>query len=245
MLLRWELVLLGANNPRECAIGYSLSGWSSVMGILLSELILGLRIWGVWGRKPSIAAILVVISLGCSIPAVIFFERFLKGIQYPELNIAGPDQLRRCLTLMRNKEVYVCWILLMIYDSTSFILMAIPGFQAYRTGGSSNLVKVVYRDGVIYYALIFMVSLINVIIILLLPADLVIIISPFERVLHSVLASRAILHIRKVALRDNIQTDVTFGGMMTTIDFTSQDAEMSIASSVLRSTAEPDDQNQK
>ncbi|KAG7091409.1 hypothetical protein E1B28_010446 [Marasmius oreades] len=238
-----QYILLGATNSRKCEIGFTLSAWCSVVGVLLSELILVLRIWGVWAMKPSIAVILVALALGCSVPTVIFFERFLKGLQYPELDMPGLVQLRRCLILVRNKDVYVCWILLMIIDGAGFILMAIPGVKAYRSGGNSNLIRAVYRDGVIYYALIFMVSLVNVIIILLLPPELVIIISPFERVLHSILASRVILHIRRVALQDNIQRDDTFGGMMTTIEFISQDTEMSITSNVLQSTAEPEDQN--
>ncbi|KAJ8090827.1 hypothetical protein PM082_024740 [Marasmius tenuissimus] len=49
------------------------------------------------------------------------------------------------------------------------------------------------------------VSLVNVTIILILPHDYVHIISPFERVLHSILASHAILHIRKAAAQNVIQ----------------------------------------
>ncbi|KAJ8091098.1 hypothetical protein PM082_024715 [Marasmius tenuissimus] len=63
--------------------------------------------------------------------------------------------LRRCFFVLENKDIYICWIILMVYDSVSFVLMAIPALRAYRVGGSSNFVKVVYCDGVIYYTLIF------------------------------------------------------------------------------------------
>ncbi|KAF9258630.1 hypothetical protein L218DRAFT_1004777 [Marasmius fiardii PR-910] len=132
-----QYFMLGAPNARACVITYTLSAWCSILGILLSELILALRIWAVWARKPSIGIILVVLSLGCSVPATVFFAFF---------------------------------------------------------------------------------------------PDLVHIISPFERVLHSILASHAILHIRKVAARQYIQTGGdTTSGMMTTGEFSTEYTEMSFA----------------
>ncbi|KAG7091667.1 hypothetical protein E1B28_010687 [Marasmius oreades] len=242
-----QYFMLGASNTRACFITYTLSAWSSILGILLSELILAVRIWAVWARKPSIGIILIVLSLGCSVPATFFFARFVGGIQYPELNIQtgpGSAQLRRCFYSMKNKDIYVCWIVLMVYDCASFILMSIPGFRAYRTGGSSNLLKVVYRDGVIYYAFIFLVSLVNVIIILILTPDLVHIISPFERVLHSILASHAVLHIRKVASRDYVQAGDVSSGITTTGELTTEYSQMSFASNMFRTDADEDqDQN--
>ncbi|KAK1220772.1 hypothetical protein PQX77_016449 [Marasmius sp. AFHP31] len=170
---------------------------------------------------------------------MVFFAHFVEGIQYPLLDIPTPknEDLRRCFYVMQNKEIYICWILLMIYDSASFMLMGIPGFKAYRTGGTSNFVKVVYRDGVIYYALVFLVSLVNVIIILILPHDFVHIISPFERVLHSILTSHAILHIRKVATQTVIQEDGWDTGTGTG-ELNSTYPSMSFVSNVLQTVDE-------
>ncbi|KAG7091625.1 hypothetical protein E1B28_010644 [Marasmius oreades] len=219
-----QYFILGASTKRACMITYAMCGWVSLAGISLSEIILVIRIWAVWGWKPLIGVILVVISVAGGIPGIFFLSRFLNGIQYPELDIPGvSEQLQRCFYMTTNKEIVVTWILLMVYDMVGFILMAIPGISAYRSSGSSNLVKVVYRDGVIYYALIFMISLINVIVILILSPDLRLLLSGFERVLHSILASRVILHIRKMASQDNIhgQTPTSTGIMLTTIEFTS------------------------
>ncbi|KAF9259699.1 hypothetical protein L218DRAFT_1003553 [Marasmius fiardii PR-910] len=216
-----QYILQGARDSHACAIAYSLIIWISFVGIMLSEIILGFRVWAVWERKSLIAVILVTIFLGCFIPAMVLLEIFKRGIQIAELNITAPDQLRRCFAVADNKDIYLCWILLMIYISASFILMAIPGYHATdisvssfstdlsgtdRIGGCSRLVQVVYRDGIIYFALIFMVSLVNVTVILILPTDFVVlVVSPLERVLHSILTSRAIIHIRKVVSRAHIQ----------------------------------------
>ncbi|KAF9258446.1 hypothetical protein L218DRAFT_731296 [Marasmius fiardii PR-910] len=77
-------------------------------------------------------------------------------------------------------------------------MILIPGVAAFRRGGMSELMRTVYQDGVVYYALMCLCSVINVIVILRLSPDLVHLLSSFERTLHSILTSHAILHIRQV-----------------------------------------------
>ncbi|KAJ8077588.1 hypothetical protein PM082_002020 [Marasmius tenuissimus] len=198
--------MLGPANASQCASTYHLSTFIALAGVAISESLLSLRIWAVWHRSRMITAILFVMIAGLVVPALFFLIRFLKGVQFPDPTpIPGIAGFGECFYFISNKEIVVCWALLMVYDAISFALMAVPGFKAFRLGGQSHLVKVVYRDGVMYYGLIFLVSLINVIIIVTLPLSYATIISPFERILHSVLASRAILHIRKAASEETIQ----------------------------------------
>ncbi|KAF9258629.1 hypothetical protein L218DRAFT_1004776 [Marasmius fiardii PR-910] len=205
----------------------------SILGIYLSELLLVLRIWAVWERTSNVGMILLVFALVCSVAAAIFFERFLEGIQCYELQIAPPAQnMGRCFCVIGNKDIYVCWVFLMVYN-----FMAIPAFRVFRRGGNSHLLKVVCRDGVLYYALIFIVSLINVIMILILPSDFILLLSPFERILHSILASHAILHIRKVA-GVPIQTWNLSNVTMTNRGVDSTPSEIMFASSVIQSEDE-------
>ncbi|KAK1220771.1 hypothetical protein PQX77_016448 [Marasmius sp. AFHP31] len=235
-----QYFMMGPKDTRGCVITYTLSAWSSLLGIDLSELLLALRIWAVWAQKPTIGIILVVISLACVVPSMIFFGRFVGGVQYPLLNIPTPknEDLRRCFFIMQNKDIYLCWIALMVYDSVSFVLMGIAGFKAYRTGGTSNLVKAVYRDGIMYYALIFFVSLVNVTIILILPHDYIHIISPFERVLHSILASHAILHIRRAATQNVNQEESVWDFGTGTGELDSTYPSMSLVSNVMQTVDE-------
>ncbi|KAF9255812.1 hypothetical protein L218DRAFT_304691 [Marasmius fiardii PR-910] len=89
----------------------------------------------------------------------------------------------------------------MVYDAGMLVMILIPGVAAYRRGERSELAKTVYRDGAIYYVYIFLCSMLNVVVTLVLSPELIYILTAFERVLHSVLASRAFLHIRQVALQ--------------------------------------------
>ncbi|KAG7091669.1 hypothetical protein E1B28_010688 [Marasmius oreades] len=161
--------ILGPSDTESCATIYKMSAWSTIIGIHLSEYILAMRIWAVWLNIPSVLVVLVALALPCSIPSLVFFVKFVGGIQCPEFHMPGTLQFRGCFCSTENKDLYKSWIMLMVFDTVGFILMAIPGFTAYRGGGRSNLVKVVYRDGVMYYAALFTASLINVVFILQLP----------------------------------------------------------------------------
>ncbi|KAK1235389.1 hypothetical protein PQX77_001390, partial [Marasmius sp. AFHP31] len=101
--------------------------------------------------------------------------------------------------------------LLMIYDTVMLIMILIPGISHFRAGGRSRLMKAIYEDGVIYYGLIFLISSVNVVVILALPIDLCQLLSGFKRVMHSTLASRAFLRIRRVASQSSIYLDDTTG----------------------------------
>ncbi|KAJ8088358.1 hypothetical protein PM082_022431 [Marasmius tenuissimus] len=186
---------------KYCELNYHINGWCFIIGIVLSEILLTLRLWAVWKRSIPVAFGLVAFFLGCWIPCYILFNTFLNSTQF-----ANPPlpHFRGCFISGGSHILYLCWVLMMVYDSGTLIMILIPGIAAFRLGGSSELVKAVYRDGVMYYVYLFLVSMVNVIIILTLPPDLVHLLSSFERVLHSILVSRAVLHIRRLASLDSV-----------------------------------------
>ncbi|KAF8987646.1 hypothetical protein BDQ17DRAFT_1370875 [Cyathus striatus] len=73
-----------------------------------------------------------------------------------------------------------------------------------KYGGQSHLTRVVYRDGAVYYIYIFIFSLANITVGLKLPQYAVLLAIP-QRAVHSVLACRVVLHVRKQALRDSFE----------------------------------------
>ncbi|KAF9259279.1 hypothetical protein L218DRAFT_947689 [Marasmius fiardii PR-910] len=138
--------IMGTNSG-VCTFALTLSSWCAFVGLLLSELMLSLRTWAVWGRKPLMAVIYVAVTLGCTIIAVVFIGRFIKGVDNPsdpELHAPHRSGDQNCSGyLTTNSSIYAkVWILVVIYDTD-------------QSGGSSKLAIVVYRDGLIYYGIIF------------------------------------------------------------------------------------------
>ncbi|KAK7042910.1 hypothetical protein VNI00_008646 [Paramarasmius palmivorus] len=113
-------------------------------------------------------------------------QQFLEAKQFTELPL---PHFRGCFLSGGRDILYMCWVLLMTYDTGSLIMILIPGiavcgFLAFlsptlsltdplsrtdRAGGGSELLKVVYRDGAVYYAFVCIISVINVIVVVILP----------------------------------------------------------------------------
>ncbi|KAG7089291.1 hypothetical protein E1B28_010989 [Marasmius oreades] len=219
----------GANlSPRYCTLNYKITGWSFVGGVMLSEIVLTLRLWAVWERSIPVGIGLLLFFLACWVPCFVVLTRFLNAMEFATLPF--PD-IRGCFIAGGSDILYLCWVLLMVYETGTLVMILIPGVAAYQRGGRSELVRAVYQDGVIYYAFILLISTINVIVIHIVPADLIHLLSSFERVLHSLLTSRAVLHIRQIALQHATTTQT-----MSNIQFTTRDEHGTLSSFVSEQT---------
>ncbi|THH13786.1 hypothetical protein EW146_g6478 [Bondarzewia mesenterica] len=61
----------------------------------------------------------------------------------------------------------------------------------------SNLILTLYRDGMLFYITLFVVSLISVMVILVVATDLMLLLLGMQRVLYSVLSARILFHIHQ------------------------------------------------
>jgi len=103
--------------------------------------------------------------------------------------------------------VYI-WVQVIIWDTLMLVLMLVPGIRAYRySGANSALIKVVYRDGVVYYLFLFGLSFINILLVIFLPLPYQHLLMTPERMLHSMFASRVILHIRAQTGNNGVTSD--------------------------------------
>ncbi|KAF9260181.1 hypothetical protein L218DRAFT_617087 [Marasmius fiardii PR-910] len=185
---------------RYCDLNYKTFGWLIFVGILLSEMVLTLRVWSVWERSTTVAIGLVAFSLVCWVPCFVLLARFLATMRFAPL---PSPKLRGCLFIGGSHLLFLSWVLMMVYDTCILVMMLIPGMTAYRRGGRSELFNTLYRDGVKYYVLIVLISITNVVVAVALPTDLILVLTSFERIFHSLLTSHAALHIRQVATRND------------------------------------------
>ncbi|KAF8154956.1 hypothetical protein B0H34DRAFT_546227 [Crassisporium funariophilum] len=202
---------LGANlSTSTCTQLYTGSGWGMIVGIASSELILTLRAWAVWRRDRNLGIFLFSLYTLCWAANFVLVYFFIKSIRFGKAPI---PHFSGCFVVGADQILFVVWVILMIWDALVLVLIMIPGYQSYRYGGHSALYDAVYRDGAVYYLYIFVLSTINIVVIKMLPTAyqhlLTSYVSPtyiirlvmltrdsLERCLHSVLASRILLHIR-------------------------------------------------
>jgi len=176
-----------------CLNTFIISSWLFYAGTATSELILTLRTWAVWNRDWRLSIglpIFFALYLGVNIPFILKFLKSLKFMALPTPAMLG------CVAIKGSHIVSICWTLLLVYEGGIFFLMLIKGIRTYKNGGDSDLFRVVYRDGVLYYLYLFAFSIANVIVVATVPPGLQVVLIMCERVLHPILACRVLLDIR-------------------------------------------------
>ncbi|KAK1229986.1 hypothetical protein PQX77_006939 [Marasmius sp. AFHP31] len=131
-----------------------------------------------------------------------YFGKSVNEIVYKSPPVAIPNR-QGCYLPEGDIVLYKAWIMVVIYDTVTFILMMIPVARAYRRGGRAGVIKVIYQDGIKFFAVMFLCSMANIMVIVANPRFAFLLTSA-ERVLHSTIASRAILHIRKQSSKQEI-----------------------------------------
>ncbi|KAF5327053.1 hypothetical protein D9619_005000 [Psilocybe cf. subviscida] len=146
------LLTVPGDNYTLCSAIFQSNAWLFVFGLATGELIMTIRTWAVWEKKQAIKYILIgcyVLLVGNGLVVTGMFVRTLEFAPNPRTPYIG------CYATRTDPIIFVSWIMLLVYDTLMFILMAISAFRAFRQGGSSRLVTVVYQDGLSYYLYLF------------------------------------------------------------------------------------------
>ncbi|TDL21274.1 hypothetical protein BD410DRAFT_310979 [Rickenella mellea] len=188
-------VLLFADDAQVCADTFRALGYIATVGIMVAQWILILRTYAVWGSKNDKRFFglfsIYLCTLGIDYWAC---HRYLSGVHS---NGAPAPGMTGCTLFFENRLAWVSFVLIITVESTLISLLAYKAVQYFRIGGSS-LMTVIYHDGLLYFACILATSITNLVVVLVAPAELHPFLIVVQRVLHSVLCSRILLHIRAV-----------------------------------------------
>ncbi|TDL21284.1 hypothetical protein BD410DRAFT_312021 [Rickenella mellea] len=188
-------VLMFADDAKVCENTFQALGYIITLGIQVAQWILVLRTYAVWGNKSdkSFFGLLTVYicTLGIAYWAL---HRYLSGVRSTGVPVPG---MKGCTLLFENRDAWIPIVLHIPVESIFFILLAYKAVQYFRFG-SSSLMTVIYHDGLLYFACILATSITNLVVVIVAPAELSPFLIPLQRVLHSVLCSRILLHIRAV-----------------------------------------------
>ncbi|KAF9007418.1 hypothetical protein BDQ17DRAFT_1407320, partial [Cyathus striatus] len=181
----------GANvSPESCLIAYKANGWLYFIGAFLAETLLTIRTWSVWKEKPIVKFGFPVFFISIWIAIWIIIVKFVSAFQFSHTPYPG------YVVVGGSAIPFVFWILLMVFHSGALILMGLRAFKSCQMGVTSDLVKIVYRDGVTYYFYLFVMSLISVVLGLKLSRDFVGLLLYITRTMHAIFSCRVVLHAR-------------------------------------------------
>jgi len=192
LVLYHQFAVMG---PSRCDAVFKAIGFQLGTGTLIAESILAMRTWVIWHRNPYIAAVLVTGLVTFWTPVFYFLAQALNSLVFttaPDPNTPG------CFLQSQKNILFVVFIIITCFETLILSLTLYRFVPIYRQKKSS-LIKTIYRDGVLNYVYLCVLSICNVVVLLTAPHGYSTLLSALQRVLHSVLSSRVLLHLREAA----------------------------------------------
>ncbi|TDL25273.1 hypothetical protein BD410DRAFT_785159 [Rickenella mellea] len=187
-------VAMIGTDAHRCETTFRTLSYFSTIGFLVAQSILMLRTYAVWGtgiNKSS--ACMFGIWLAMTAIALWTISKYLGGFHSTGAAVPG---MSGCAMFFANRLVWVSVALYVITETVLVILLVYKAAQHFRFGRSS-LMMVIYRDGLWYFACILVTSIANLAVVLLAPVILHLFLLGTQRVMHSILCTRILLHIRE------------------------------------------------
>ncbi|KAF4600509.1 hypothetical protein EYR38_005138 [Pleurotus pulmonarius] len=205
-----------------CTHIYDVSGWMIIAGIIISEIIMVIRVWALWEFSRVVGALLLVMAtLGIGVTSI-SYVKFSDEIScgstpqswtssYVELTFRTPTHpvvdmdaipsslnLNGCFPAFGSNIVFLAFVSLFVWETLVMVLLLSKCAQHFRYV-SRGFLRTVYQDGVLYYGVMVVVSCINVAILLTWPVEGANLLTPIQRVLHSLISSHMLFQLRETA----------------------------------------------
>ncbi|KLO09662.1 hypothetical protein SCHPADRAFT_943474 [Schizopora paradoxa] len=183
-------------SPKSCHILYQVANWLMITGVNLAQVILLLRTYAVCFRNRLVLVYLCVIQIAALIACGVLVYKINLSIIFES---SPTPSIVSCIPILGDKGIFVNYCIIMAVELNLFLVMVVKGFSLWRRE-STPLIHTLYRDGVVYFVVLFLVALLNVVCVeRSFNTPYFYIATAHERVFHSILASRVILNVRKAA----------------------------------------------
>ncbi|KAH8828984.1 hypothetical protein DL96DRAFT_1814275 [Flagelloscypha sp. PMI_526] len=183
------------DSATHCPIPFHLGAWLVTIGMHVAELILVLRTWAICGCNKWILRGLLFFQTVILVYNGVSLEIFVRSIVWLGPELPG---VKGCLMISAPGKRYfsIAYINIAVFEFCIFVITMVACFRRGRRKGSS-LLYVVWRDGLVFFLLIFIISTLNVMVMFAVPHEYSIVLTLFQRVLHSIATGRILLHMRE------------------------------------------------
>jgi len=208
----------------NCATVYRVAAWFELVGIAVAEVVLLKRTYAIWGQSRKILYVLILLSTTL-IPSAVVMEMDLSTLEFP---LSPFPTIVPCISSGEKSILYIDYAILLGLESVVLSLTIWIGVKQWREK-LDPLRTVLYRDAVTFSSILFVTSIANVTVLAGTSSiALHLLMLEPQRVLHSVLTSRIILHLR-IASTDTEEKAETMPSMNFNQPDVSSNAEMTSA----------------
>ncbi|KAJ2927727.1 hypothetical protein H1R20_g9366, partial [Candolleomyces eurysporus] len=172
--------------------------WLITIGILSTEAVLVIRTHGlVGGTRKYLIYLITQYALLCLTVFVVIGVSTSFWIYNPP-----PSWDYGCQSAQTpgyGRLAFLGFILLLIHEIIVMAITLHAGWTKYRDQQRTPLIRILYRDGTIYFILTSLISLASIINSVTNSQENTALLAVFQRVVHSILSTRIILQARKAA----------------------------------------------
>ncbi|KLO07756.1 hypothetical protein SCHPADRAFT_634829 [Schizopora paradoxa] len=194
--LTLDILFRRGQSPEECFHKYTAITYVLIIGMVLAEIILLLRTWAIWALSRWILIYLVVIDSAFTIYGLSKLHHSLGGFQFARESPL--PSLRPCFPefLLHTNGIYIDYVCIMLAECNILALTLWRGIVQWR-GCDNTLINIFYRDGIMYFVCLFVISGVNVLLYTTQnrTMDWMLLVEP-QRIAHAILAARLVLNVR-------------------------------------------------
>ncbi|TFK23974.1 hypothetical protein FA15DRAFT_669939 [Coprinopsis marcescibilis] len=173
-----------------------------VTGVAIAEAILYLRIYAISGRNRKFMIYLIVQYIVLHVAIYGVYAKFAlhqSFAQSPFPTVIGCLPVPPKIEGVNLNVVLSAMFILILVDEIIIMIMSLAiGLMKYRSL-KSPLIKIFYRDGTFYFVMLAGISLGNILFNLVGAPEYRFFIVVFQRVMHSILSCRMLLHMKAYA----------------------------------------------
>ncbi|KIJ12978.1 hypothetical protein PAXINDRAFT_14193 [Paxillus involutus ATCC 200175] len=162
--------------------------------VTLSEVIFGLRAYAMWNRSRAVLVIYCCVAIVYVAVVVFILQSFLPSVTFAESPIA---MIAGCYKTSGSSVVFAGFVVIILTEAVTTTLTLYRAFRHFRHTPNA-LIQNMTRDGVFYCVTMFSMSVANLLIIFLVPMEYADMLTVYQTVMHTMLATRMQLHLRKV-----------------------------------------------
>ncbi|TFK26930.1 hypothetical protein FA15DRAFT_666878 [Coprinopsis marcescibilis] len=197
-ILRYVFAFEGTQ--QACHIWLGLVGMSTLVSTTFAEAILFIRVYAMAGRNRGMRIYLVVHYVVVHLAQLILMSLAVKNLAFHQSPLPGKLSCVPNVSKITGVCLLAFFGIYVISEIIIVIIMCFVGFQKFRHN-KSDLFTILFRDGLIYFAALTGIAIGNIIVILGAPKPYTLLLVELQAVLHTILSTRMVLHIRETDQR--------------------------------------------
>jgi hypothetical protein len=146
--------------------------------------------------------------------SVVYAVAAVAGIvitwRYLSTSVFGPPPstlFKGCVLVERNGIIFINFLMLLVFELAVVIFTVRRGFRDFHSG--APLLRVVYRDSVAFFLVLFGLTLSAILVLALAPPQFNGLMAASTRVVHSIVCCRILLNLRRAATSRDSSTEMS------------------------------------